>query len=265
MNIKTLAIAGACGVAWGIGVLMFRKMSKSYKNDVDNAIYHATYNEFGEDLSIARNDLTLARAESKIIERTEIDTVKETLSTNTEYLTAKATAEAGKKQLDILKKNLKAAQAGNTTSVAAANGNQSVAVSIKDTSQIAQIQSDISKLEAEIKQNEITRDTIWRVERKSVMDKRTPEDIAVFNKVKDAEKHLNKVKFESELYKNNLRKDPNFMYEVESKAYLKYYTPAKQIIGMLLISIPAIAALTWGWWFTIRNVKTYIAIKKGVY
>jgi len=263
MNIKGLIIAGACGVAWGVGFVILRKMNKSYTTDVNNAVDHEVYEQFGEELKDARNTLTLAKAQANVIEKAEIESTKDILSTNTEYQTAKAAAEAGKRQLETLKKNLKAAQAGNTTQVAAANGNQSVAVSIKDTSQIAAIQSDISKLENEIKSNEITRDTIWRVTRKSVTDQRTPEDIALFNNVKEAEKTVSKVKFESELYKNNLKQNDDFMFEIQKKAYVKHYKPALQVVGTLLVTVPAVAALTWMWWSTLRNIKTYYDIQRG--
>ena len=264
MNIKVVAACAAGLAVWGVGYILNKSMRKGFDSDVDNAIDREVYNKFGEEMKAARSDLAIAKADAQKIYDIEIAETKEIVAANERYMTAKANVDSGKKQLDILKKQLKTAQNGNSTSVAATSGNSSVAVSIKDTSQITQLQSDISKLETEIRQNEVTRDTIWKLERNNVAGKRSISDQAIVDRVKDADRQVTHVKFESELFKNELRDDNNFMYDVQAKSYLKHYKPWKQILSTALISIPCIMGLAYCWYWTIKGVNTYYSLQKEV-
>lgn len=264
MNFKDALIFGVSVGMVVSGIILNRSMKVGFDNDVKNSLDTAVNNKFGSELNDARNDLILAKAEAKKVYSAETQTVKDRLLSNDEYQQAKITYEANKSQIDILKKTLKTAQEGNSTQVAVGSGDSAVAVSIKDTSKISQIQSDISKLEVEMKTAEANKNRIWNLEHSNVVKERTPDQIKTIEAVKEADKALTKVDFEKNFYKNQLMEDEHFMAKAEAEAYVKYYTPARQIASSVLVTVPMLCLLTELWVSTGKCLKLYFDLKKGV-
>ena len=255
------------GIAFGMiagSYILAKAMHKGFEKEVDEGLDREVYNKFGEQLKDARNDLVIAKAEHRKLQIAEADLVKERLLENSEYQTAKATVESNNTQIDILEKTLKTASAGNSTQVAVGSGDSAVAVSIKDTGKITQLQTDISKLKAETAVAEATKNRIWKLESAQVAKERTPEDLAIIAAMKEKEKCLTKVEFERNFYRNQLKDNPEFMEAVQKKAFMKTYTPGKQIAVAVLLTIPALISLIDIWYWAINGTKIYLDFKKGV-
>lgn len=256
-------------IVTGIGCVIasycvFNEMSKGYNHDVETALDRKVYEKFGRQSLEAKNALDIAKADAQKIFNAEHKIVNDNLLTNVEYQTARATVDASKNQIDILKKSLKTAQEGSSTQVAVGSGSSAVAVSVKDTSQIAKIQLDISNLEKELKVNRKLRDTIWQTERAAVQANRTPEQKAILDQVSVSEKAYNKVKFEKELYKNELRDDGFFMETLEDESFINNFKPGKMIFSSILFTIPFVLLIFAEWKNTIGLLIRYRQIVKGV-
>lgn len=264
MNINmvvSLLLGAAC---YASGFLMERSQVRAYNNDINTGVDNAVYQKFGVRINEAKTLLDAAKDDAQKIFDTEIAATKSVVETNQEYVTAKVTIDANNAQINSLKKALKAAEKGNTTSVAVGNGNSSVAVSVKDTAQITQLQNDISNLQKETKIHESVRTRIWKQERDKISAMRTDEEKAIISRVDDAKKNYNATKFESELYKNGLKEDPAFMNELQKTSYLKNFSPVKKVISTILITLPLAASFAWIWKDAIKALKIYFAIKKGI-
>lgn len=264
MNIKaisTFLIGGACMIA---GFVINYDMSKNYKKEINTGLDRSVYEKYGHRSIDAKTALDIAKADAQKVYNKEIAATKSVVEANPEYMAAKTTIDSNYEQINVLKKSLEAAKKGDTTSVAVANGNSSVAVSVKDTARINQIETDISNLQKEIRQQEIKRTSIWKTERTKISDVRSEADKAIISNVKEAEKSYNQVKFESELYKNELTANDQYMDEIREKAFVNNYSPIKIILCATLISIPFIAFLSWVWIDTIKMVKLYSSCKRGL-
>ena len=264
MNAKFVIKYGAMFAMLAGGYILNKIMRTSFDKDVDEGLDLEVHNKFGEQLKDAREDLVVAKAEHRKLQLVEQEAVNNRLLENDEYQEAKLAYEANKSQVDILKKALKTASEGNSTQVAVGSGDSAVAVSIKDTGKITQLQTDISKFEMEMKTAELTKNRISKLEKANIVKERTPEDLATIAAVKDAEKKLTKIDFERNYYRNQLQDNPEFMQKIQEKAYLKHYTPWKQLALALLITIPSVLALADIWLITVKGIQTYGAIKKGV-
>ena len=264
MNAKFVIKYGAMFAMIAGGFILNKIMRSSFDKDVDEGLDLEVHEKFGDQLKEAREDLVVAKAEHRKLQLAEQEAVDNRLLTNDEYQEAKIAYEANKNQVDILKKALATASEGNSTQVAVGSGDSAVAVSIKDTGKITQLQTDISKYETEMKMAELTKNRIRKLEQSNVVKERTPEDLATIAAVKDAEKKLTKIDFERNYYRNQLQDNPEFMQKIQEKAYLKHYTPWKQVVLALLITIPAVISLTDIWIITVKGIQVYISIKKGV-
>lgn len=255
------------GIAFGMiagSYILAKAMSKGFEKEVDEGLDREVYDKFGEKLKEARTDLTIAKAEHRKLQLTESNVVKDALLENEEYQAAVATIEANKTQIDILEKSLRTASTGNSTQVAVGSGDSAVAVSIKDTGKITQLQTDISKLKAETAAAEATKNRLWKLESSKTAKARTPEDLAIIAAMKEKEKCLTKVEFERNFYRNQLKENPEFMEAVQKKAFMKTYTPGKQIAVAVLLTIPALISLIDIWYWAINGTKIYLDFKKGV-
>lgn len=264
MNIK---VAVTFGVAMGMivgGYILNRAMNGAYEKDVEEGLDIAVHDKFGEQLKEAREDLCVAKADHRRLQLVEKNIVDDRLLANEEYQQAVSKIETNKSQIDILKKTLKTASEGNSTQVAVGSGDSAVAVSIKDTSKITQLETDISKLEAELKAAEVDKSRLFKLEQAKVVKERSPEDLVTIAAVKEAEKKLTKVDFERNYYRNQLQDDQVFMDKIREGAYVRHYAPWKQILVAVLYTIPTVISLTYIWYWTVKGVYVYSQLKKGV-
>ena len=264
MNAKIVIKYGAMFAMLIGGYVLNKVIETSFNKEVDEGLDVEVHNKFGEQLKEAREDLVVAKAEHRKLQLAEEEAVNNRLLENDEYQAAKIAYEANKSQVDILKKALATASEGNSTQVAVGSGDSAVAVSIKDTSKIAQLQTDITKYETEMKAAEMTKYRISKLEKVNVVKERTPEDLATIAAVKDAEKKLTKVDFERNYYRNKLQEDPDFMLKIQEKAYMKHYAPWKQLAVAILFTIPTVLAMIDIWTITIKGIQVYVSLKKGV-
>lgn len=264
MNAKVIITFGiGIGMIVG-GYILNRAMNGAYEKDVDEGLDIAVHDKFGEQLKEAREDLCVAKANHRSLQLTEKNIVDDRLLLNDDYQQAVSKIETSKSQIDILKNALKTAETGNSTQVAVGSGDSAVAVSIKDTSKISQLQTDISKLEGEMKAAEVEKSKFLKIEQAKVVKERSPEDLATIAAVKEAEKKLTKVDFERNYYRNQLQEDNVFMDKIREGAYIRHYTPWKQILVAVLYTVPTVIALSHIWYWTVRGVQVYIQLKKGV-
>ena len=264
MNVNmvvSIIIGAAC---YASGFLIENSQLKNYRAEVANGLDNEVFKKFGLQTQEAKAAFDIAKADAQKIYNKEIAATKAVVETNPEYVAAKTTIDSNYERINTLKKTLKSAKQGNTTSVAVANGNSSVAVSVKDTARINQIETDISNLQKEIRQQESIRTRIWKTERDKMSVLRTESEKAVISNVKEAEKAVDRVKFESELYKNELRDNPDFMDNLKNRAFLNNYSPIRSILSTVLVTFPLAATFVWFWKDTISMVKLYFTLRKGV-
>lgn len=254
------AIGAVCFIG---GALVYHEMRVNYANDVDNTLDRVVYDKYGKQMLEAKSQLDICKGDAQKVYNSEIDATKAMVASNPEYVTAKTIAETNKSQIDILKRELKKAQEGNTTQVAVGSGNSAVAVSVKDTTAAAKIQSDISNLEKEMKVNAATRDRIWKEARKTVTELRSDGDKQIIAMANESEHAYNKVKFERELYKNTLKNDKYYMDEIRNEAVINNFSCGKVIISSVLMSIPMVLGLVVLWHWTIVFCSAYTKLKTG--
>ena len=255
-----VAVGAVCFIG---GMAAYEDMRRGYARDVDCTLDRVVYDKYGKQMLEAKSQLDICKGDAQKVYNAEISATKELVASNPEYVTAKTIAETNKSQIDILKKELKKAQEGNTTQVAVGSGNSAVAVSVKDTTAATKIQSDISNLEKEMKVNAATRDRIWKETRKSVTDARSDADKQIIALANESEHSYNKVKFEKELYKNTLKTDKYYMEEIKNEAVLNNYSVSKVLICSALISIPMVIGLVAVWHWTINFCSAYSKLKAG--
>lgn len=254
MNMKWLGaiVGGACFVA---GVVMYNEMKTGMSTDISRALDRAVNSKYSEEEAVLKAALSDANAEAGAVIRAEQNEMKTLLSANTEYQTAKAVAEADEKQIKALKSALEVAKKGNTTDVAVGSGNSAVAVSIKDTSQIAQIQSDISRLETEKASKQAIVRSLTKDAEVKVHANRTQEQIDILNRSKAAQKDLNTFRIKKETYRNELRDDETFYQAACNKAFKDNVSVTKVIGSATLQSIPFVLILAWIWGDAVESLR----------
>jgi hypothetical protein len=245
-------VGGACFVA---GVLMYNEMKYGYSADVDKALDRAVKAKYAEEEATLKMAVSDAAAEAGSVIRAEENDISQMLNSNSEYQTAKAVVEVNGKQIDQLKKALEVAKKGNTTQVAVGSGSSAVAVSVKDTSQITQLQSDISKLEIEKKLNQKTVELIRKDAQVKVRANRTAEQNDILAKHREAQKNLSMFNVKKETYKNELRDDPDFFNTTTHEAFKKNVTLPKVIGSATLQSVPFVLILAWIWADAIESIQ----------
>ena len=254
------AIGAVCFIG---GALVYQEMHSGYSKDVDNTLDRVVYDKFGKQMLDAKSQLDICKGDAQKVYNAETEATKAIVASNPEYVTAKTIAETNKSQIEVLKRELKKAQEGNTTQVAVGSGNSAVAVSVKDTTAAAKIQSDISNLEKEMKVNAATRDRLWREARKSVTDSRSDADKQIIALANESEHSYNKVKFERELYKNTLKNDKYYMDEIKNEAVINNFSCGKVILSSVLMSVPMVLGLAVLWHWTITFCSAYTKLKAG--
>ena len=244
MKLVGLLVGGACCAA---GLVIFCEMKRGYNSDVNNALDKAVKTKFGEEEMTAKVELSSAKADLASVVRSEEDKLQTVLNSNPEYVTAKAIVDANSRQISNLKSQLKVAEQGNTTQVAVGSGNSAVAVSVKDTSQISQLNSDISRLQSETTINKATVDRLRKEAQVQVKAERSADDLAIMDKAKECEKNLNTIYVKKETYRNELRDNETFYDNACVKAYNDNYSKGKIIMGASLLSVPFVYGLYYIW------------------
>lgn len=264
MNILKVVglVAGVGSVI--VSCIMYDQMYNKFNKDVDCALDHKVYEKFGRKANEARQALSIAQAEADKIYRQEIELTKTNLLTNEEYNKAVSIVDANNSQIEVLKKALRDAKNGSGTNVSVGTPGSTVSVNVKDTATINKLQADISTMQKELKINKNISTSIWKTERNKVAALRTAEQNDVISKVTDAERQYNKVKFDQELYKNDLSNDEYFMEAAREEAFINNYKPVNVIFASLLYTIPCVVCVALVWKRAIFLLSMRNKILKGV-